>query len=313
VGTIKKFFIKAFILFILLGLFLLSVTLVPMPENAYNLAIIDKHRILAHTKSPKIVLAGGSNLAFGIDSATIQNSFNVPVVNTGVQVMFGLGRILDDISPFLQTGDILLIIPEYQHFTSLWNGDSIAYQLIFDCRQFQLLLSPYYSLPSGLSRYFSDHPTLLSVIISLFERNNTPEDHHPEMYTRDGFNEYGDYVKHLGFANKSFDDHSMQDIYDKSYLERFFKMVDDFYYRGITVALSYPSFEEQSFRNSVTVIQELDTVFRKKENLLVISTPESYCYPVHYFYDSPYHLNVEGRTTRTEQLIRDLQASSLSF
>jgi len=105
-----------------------------LPEYSYNLAIIDKQRILANTKSPKIVLAGGSNLAFGIDSESIQQRFNRPVVNMGLHADLGLGRILDNISPFLNSGDILLIAPEYSHFTSTWNGGRTAYELIFDAR-----------------------------------------------------------------------------------------------------------------------------------------------------------------------------------
>ena len=100
-------------------------------------------------------------------------------------------------------------------------------------------------------------------------------------------------------------------IINRTYLKKFFQFVDDFTKRGITVILSYPSYEEQSFRNSAELIKEMDMLFRAKENLLVISTPESYCYPAEYFYDSYYHLNVEGRVVRTDQLIRDLQASGL--
>jgi hypothetical protein len=287
--------------------------MVPLPEYAYSFAIVDKHHTLASAKSPKIVLAGGSNLAFGVDSAAIQRTFCVPVVNMGLHAGFGLGRILDDISPFLQMGDILLIIPEYDHFTHLWDGLGEAYQLIFDFRQYRLLWSPYYGLPEGLFGYFSDHHKWWSLfeIISLFQRNNTPKDIPAGIYIRAGFNEYGDYVKHLGMANQDIAPVSITSPVNKSYLKYFFNFIDALTRRGITVVLSYPGFEEQSFHNSATLIQELDMAFRKKENLLVISTPESYCYPVHHFYDSLYHLNMEGRVMRTEQLIRDLQASGL--
>jgi len=81
--------------------------------------------------------------------------------------------------------------------------------------------------------------------------------------------------------------------------------------RGITIVLSYPCYEEQSFRNSTGFIQELDTAFRAKENLLVISSPESYCFPTNCFFDTIYHLNREGRAMRTDQLIQDLKASGL--
>jgi hypothetical protein len=279
-----------------------AVMLLPLPENSYELAIIDKHHILANADSPRIVLAGGSNVAFGIDSAAIQNRFHVPVVNMGLHAGIGLGRILDDVSPFLHTGDMLLIIPEYAHFTGEWNGSREAYTLIFDMRQFRLLRSPYYDLPQRFFSYLSTH---LEGIVARFIDSSLL------MYSRDGFNTYGDYVKHLEKENRPFSPDDNQGLYNRSYLNHFFDMVDDFSNRGITVLLSYPSYEEQSFRNSAPLIQELDNVFRQKENLRVISRPEAFCFPRNLLYDTAYHLNAEGRTIRTEQLIQDLEKSGL--
>ena len=304
----KKFFIKVFILFLPLVTGIGTITFMQtLPEYSYNLAIIDKQRILANAQSPKIALAGGSNLAFGIDSESIQNRFNRPVINTGLHADLGLGRILDNISPFLKPGDILLIAPEYSHFTIDWNGGSTAYEMIFDAGQYRLLWSFYYGWPNG--NFLSYLSAKFKMLPKLFIKNKT--DINPLSYSRDGFNEYGDYVKHLEKEDRPFNEAGNTGIINQAYLKHFFQFVDDFSKRGITVVLSYPCYEEQSFRNSAELIQELDTVFKTKENLLVISTPESYCYPVNYFYDTAYHLNKEGRSVRTSQVIQDLQASGL--
>jgi hypothetical protein len=52
-------------------------------------------------------------------------------------------------------------------------------------------------------------------------------------------------------------------------------------------------------------------VFRACENLTVVSTPDDYCFPTDFFYDTTYHLNAHGRAMRTERLLRDLRASGL--
>jgi len=311
----RKFFIKALILFIpFFTLFIVIIFLPSADYNVYNLAIIDKHRILANAKSPKIVLAGGSNLAFGIDSEKIQLKFNRPVVNMGVHAGFGLGRILDDISPFLNRGDVLLIVPEYDFFFYFWNGSDAAYNLIFDARQYRLLWSSYYGLPNG-----SFFPYLFGMYKmkyeSLFNKKNKIEnktDINPLPYSRYSFNEYGDHVGHLEkMGNGTFNSTENLGIINQTYLKNFFLIIDKLTKRGIIVMLSYPCFEEQSFRNSVDLIHKLDMSFKAKENLLVISTPESYCYPANYFYDTAYHLNKGGRSVRTNQLILDLQTSGL--
>jgi hypothetical protein len=300
----KKFLVKISFMFISLASVIGIIILIPLPENAYDFAMIDKHRILAGTKSPKIVLAGGSNLAFGVDSAEIQKELNIPVVNTGLHIGFGLGRILDDISPFLNPGDILLIAPEYSHFSNVWNGNGAAYELIFDVRQYRLLWSPFYGLPNGFISYLSTH---LRVIIQKYSADPLT----PFAYSRNGFNKYGDFLKHLNMENQPFSSSDDLGLINRAYLKRFFHFVDNFARRGITVVLSYPCYEEQSFRNSAGFIQEIDTAFRAKKNLLVISNPASYCFPVNYFFDNYYHLNQEGRPLRTKQLIQDLQASGL--
>jgi hypothetical protein len=299
----KKFFIKAVVLCVLpIATISAIVFLLPIPEHSYSLAIIDKHRILEKTSNQKIVLAGGSNVPFGIDSAAIQNIFHVPVVNFGLHAGFGLGRILDDVSPFLRNGDILLIIPEYQHFTNQWNGNGAAYELIFDARQYRLLRSPHYGLPNNFTGYLATH---LKTITARFAPPN------PHAHSRYGFNEHGDYVKHLTMENKPFPLQKNIGVINQEYLAYFFQFIDDFAARGITVVISYPSYEEQFFRNSAEVIMELDTVFRAKENMRVISKPENYCFPPELFYDTEYHLNAAGRTLRTTQLITDLQSSGL--
>ena len=293
-------------MFMILALGIGIILLLPTPENAYHYTIIDKHRLLSGIKNPKIVFAGGSNVAYGIDSAKIQGELHIQAVNMGLNADIGLGRILYDISPFLNSGDILLIAPEYEHFTNLWNGSEGAYELIFGTRQYRLLWSPYFGIAkvNGFFNYLSAH--LWDIIRWGFiqETITLP-------FLRNGFNEYGDYINHLEMENQLIISNSDLGTLNRTYSNYFFQLVDNFSIRGITVLLSYPSYEEQSFRNSARLIQELDAAFRANENLLVISTPESYCYPVNYFYDTPYHLNKEGRSVRTDQLIQDLQASDL--
>jgi hypothetical protein len=108
----KKLFSKLLILLLLVIATMIIIILLPLSSNSYNLAIIDKHKRLENTVTPRIVLAGGSNLAFGIDSALVQNTLDIPVINAGVTVGFGLGRILDDLVHFLNSGDILIAVPE---------------------------------------------------------------------------------------------------------------------------------------------------------------------------------------------------------
>ncbi|MDR1399523.1 MAG: hypothetical protein LBJ41_06360 [Treponema sp.] len=330
----KKLLLKLAVLCALVFGTLFAIILLPGPQNTYVQAILDKHQRLMETAAPRLVLVGGSNLAFGIDSEMLQNGLGMLVVNTGLHAGFGLGRMLDDVAPFLQSGDTLVIAPEYSHFTSEWDGGLAAWDLVSDTRNFSLLISDtfigpeyqrlvdswnsdsgaelasdtrslflgttLYGLPSAFPEYARGK------LLALLPRPLTPL-----AYTRDGFNEYGDYIKHFSVENQPITPNQPLDPLNPKYLARFFQFVAAFTGSGIRVILTYPSYEEVSFYNMVNRIHELDALIREREDLTVISIPEDYCFPAAFFYDTVYHLNEHGRAIRSEQLLHDLLASGL--
>jgi len=300
----KRLFIKTLILCVFIGILISFLIILPLPQNAYSLAIIDKHARLAHTQGRKLALAGGSNLAFGMDSAVIQEVMHLPVINLGGNAGFGLGRILEDLAPFLQAGDLLLIAPEYHHFSSDWNGDEAAFELIFDTgfiarHQYRLLRSRDYGLPKGFIPYLN---TKIESFFARFRPSN------PTAYSRYKFNEYGDYIGHLELEPVPIETRRPITAINQSFLAAFFRIVSRFHAQGITVLLSYPSYDASSFDASRDFIHELDAVFRQNQDMTVISTPEDYRFDREYFYDTAYHLNKTGRDIRTRRLAADLEA-----
>jgi hypothetical protein len=293
----KKFLYKCVILCLLITGFFIIIILLPAPYNDYTQAIYDKHLRLQEFEAPRIVLAGGSNLAFGIDSEAIENTLQLPVVNMAISAGFGLGRILDDILPLLKAKDLLVIVPEYDLFEYRYNGDAAAYKMIFDTRRYELITHiPFYGIPSDFLGYIKIK--LLGMI---------PHQPNPLAYSRDGLNEYGDYIKHLETKNLPFDTSPPLKEINSRYLRRFSRFTALLADRGIKVIVSYPSYEETHFHNSTQFIQELDAVLRMEKTIQVISTPQTYCFPGIFFYDTRYHLNAKGREIRTTLLIEDLQ------
>jgi hypothetical protein len=293
----KRFIFKFLLLFLLIVILLVAIILIPAPENNYMQAILDKHQRLISTESPRIVLVGGSNLAFGIDSKAMQKVFDMPVVNTGIHAGIGLGRMFVDIAPLLHPEDILVIAPEYSHFISDWNGSAAAYELIFDAHRYSLIVCPpFYEPPSGFLPYAKNK--VLALI---------PRPPNPLAYSRDGFNEYGDYIKHLETENQPITPAQSLEGINQKYLSAFFRIADSLAEQGIQVLVSYPSYEETSFQNSVDTIHEIDAALKAKDTITVISSPKNYCFPIEYFYDTTYHLNEKGREIRTTRLIQDLK------
>ena len=66
-------------------------------KNDFMAAIIDKHEIANGIKQPKLIFAGGSNLAFGIDSELIEKKIGKKVVNLSLHAGLGLEFILNEL------------------------------------------------------------------------------------------------------------------------------------------------------------------------------------------------------------------------
>jgi hypothetical protein len=297
----KKMLYKTATLFLPISIIIFSIILVLPPQsNSYNISIIDKHKRLTEYESSRIILAGGSNLAFGIDSKAIQDIIRIPVINMGIHAGFGLARILDDLTPFLRSDDILVIVPEYEFFSSGWNGDANAFDLISSTRQYRIIRHPpFYTLPSNWNNIYIEKKIT----------NLIPRKPNPLAYSRYGFNEYGDYIKHLIQKNQPLEvaqSGKPMEI-NRKYLEQFFLLIDTFTDRGITILISYPGYMDVLFSSSFDAIHELDTAFRSYNGITVISSPDDYAFSREYFYDTVYHLNAIGRELRTQQLIDDLK------
>src|SRR5687768_14997237 len=93
-------------------------------NDNYLVAVLEKDRLIRKTPSPKIILVGGSNLAFGIDSKMMQDSLRMPVVNMGLYAKLGLKYMLAQVQPYIGPGDVVVVVPEYdQFYGDFANGD----------------------------------------------------------------------------------------------------------------------------------------------------------------------------------------------
>ena len=130
-------FINKILVFVLLLLVLLSLSLFFIPDvvskNSLLAALVDKHTLLQKTKSEKIIFIGGSNLSFGLDSKRISNAFNKPVINMGVHAGMGLEYIVNDVKQYINKGDIVVLMPEYENFyTDNFYGEMELVSVVFD-------------------------------------------------------------------------------------------------------------------------------------------------------------------------------------
>src|ERR1700712_3240683 len=104
-----RFLVKLFSFVALLGITLLLLgNKKKKPDyNNYLAAIIDKHRRLDSITGPRIIFAGGSSVAFGIDSKKMQEELHMPVINTALLAGLGLTFITNELIAKMRQGDII--------------------------------------------------------------------------------------------------------------------------------------------------------------------------------------------------------------
>ncbi len=287
---------------------------IPMHRNAiirneYLLADIDKHEILANTPSPKIVFVGGSNLAFGISSGQIKKATGYNVVNMGIYIGLGLSYMLEEVKPYMNSGDIVVIVPEYE----------VYFPELIEDKDYLLRLLLYY--PKGV-KYLRDPLTILEVSNNFFygysqvlrtsvNQAISPQENYEDIYLRSAFNKFGDVTSHLETSSypprKEKLNRKVWQI-DWTAVKLMNQFNADVQKRGVKVYYLYPSVSELYVKISLDTIKAIDGRLRQKLNFPILSTPERYIYPIEDFFDTVYHLNAQGREKRSQMVIKDLKS-----
>jgi len=274
-------------------------------EN-YLMANQDKVHALSATLSPKAVLVGGSNLAFGIDSELISKSLGMPVVNMGLHAGLGISFMINQVKRHLKTGDVVVLVPEYSAYIRPEGSNTLIELLDLDkvsIKDIDL------SIIKTVTHYFPAYAQ--TKLLKLFRSGDLNDIRTSGIYFRSGFNESGDVIEHLRDDKQ----HLAADIsklngtdYSLSVPETV--IIEDFHkwchIRGIELLISFPAYPETHFKE-VEKFAEKILVSLMKKGVKVISYPEEYKLDNSRFYDTLYHLNQIGRYERTVKLIEDIQ------
>ena len=278
---------------------LLYATLYRGGQDDYLAANSDKMRLVRDIPTPKMIFIGGSNLAFGLDSASISRAFSMPAVNMGVHAGFGLKFMMDQVTPYLKRGDIVVVVPEYQHFTKdVFYGDETLLNLAACTNDLSTLKT---MQATTLARSF------LQANGSIF--NYDPGFVHKRatgVYARTSFNKDGDVTAHLGLPNKEVTDndplHTSLNRLSVKYLRGY---IDGNAARGVTTMVVYPCIKRDYYLHNASAVSVVAKALTEG-GIHVASSPLDFVYDDGLFYDTIYHLNARGRMLRTEKMIQVL-------
>lgn len=268
----------------------------------YHAAIIDKINLLKKSPSGKILLLGGSNLAFGVNSDKLQLSTNMHVVNLGLHIGTGLNATFKIIDKYVYKGDIVLVSPEYDYFNKdRYYGDSH-------------LIDTMYYIPEYIGTLFNVNQ-IYSIVEKniyrntyvrkrLFDRYVNNKDHTlftKDIYFREGFNKYGDVVSHLEKANREFEMPKKAGSHDEYFIRKLAEFKNNVESKGAKLVFTYPCISKTQYnvdKININAIHELLAINKISKYI----SPDDLVFEDNCFFDAKYHLNAACREKRTEIL-----------
>ena len=262
-----------------------------------------KERLISSRGKPRLIILGGSGTFFGIDSELLEKQLGFTVVNAGVHAGLGLNATLNLFIQEIQSGDQVVIIPEYGMLVNP-NGVGELSSMLGGAISRPTLgaRTPLQVLEEGLA---AGRPGLTSIAFTL--NRITGSTQHQKGYDQ-LMNRYGDAqqipegqfsvapVWRSGRQNPS--PHGLNQ------LRSFRQQVEE---KGgqLTIALPWllakPEPENKfQIQQDLQVLQEIAPVLFNSETLNAQSD-------VSLFSDTAYHLSVKGRRIRTQELAEQLK------
>ena len=279
--------------------------------ETYYAALITKYDRMKSVTGPKLIVVGGSNIAFGFDSALAESELGIPCINLGLYAALGFDYMLDLALDGAGEGDIILIIPETdgQMYSDYFGADAIlrATEGRTDMRCLADE-SDRYLLASAYPAYFEEKQSYIS------QEKTAPAS---GVYASASFNERGDMI--FDRPENIMDGYYKSDalpVFDTSIItDTFADMVNGFVHAaenlGATVYFGFPPIN--SLAAADTTEEQLDLFCRTLEEKLdcrVISSLSDRLLAPGYFYDSNYHCNNLGMIVNTALIITDILRQS---
>lgn len=293
----KRFILKICLIGSLVILFYVwQLAIVPPRRGCVFHMLNVKDSLMDNTPSPRLVVLGGSSVAYGICSPMLRDSLNMNVINAGLTAGLGLKYILEEATPHLRQGDVVLICLEYSHLYSVMYGNSIGlgpamYWTGF--RDFNTL--------NWTQREYALQGLITAVRMNLSTKSQT--------YATDVFNEYGDVVKRPNASpfrrNEQFDL-----PLNHEYAECFISCIEAMEKKGCRVLITPQVICRQSFSKDTgeDVAQWL-----AQNGYPFIASPEEHCMPDSLGLDTDNHMTEEGSYIFTRKVIRELTAHDVGY
>lgn len=300
----KLFIIKLLVFIILfLGCILSLLIILPFNEEGHNCAYLVKNELLRNEESPRIILVGGSNVAMGFDCALISDSLHIKVINSGVHAGIGLQFMMSDIAENAGENDIIVISPEYSHFfgESAYGSLPLADIILHIAPEKIKLLTwkQWGCVINNMPGHFISRIMYLSQKeVALFE----------SVYSMRYVNKLnGDSFGHWSLPNRAFVHYENSGKgFNEAFFSFFMMKIDELKKKKCKVYLLPPVLAQTTYNNIIENIKQVENKLNEN-GVAFVNAPSKYCFADTLFFDSPYHVNREGITKRSNLFVDEFK------
>jgi len=282
-------------------------------STSYYAALPVKYDRLNSVKSGKIVVIGGSSVAFGIDSKLVEKELGMPCVNFGLYAAFGLKPMLDLSEDAIGKGDIVIIAPE---FSSQMYSDYVGYDYLLQACEGRtdMALDLGISYAGGMISELSSYVEEAKKVRSLGGLKVSG------VYALSSFDKYGDivYERDVNVMDGMFSADNLPEINESLVTDAFVSLVNEYAKKAKAKGASvYFSFCPLNALSAESIPQEdIEAFLEKLEQELdveIIGSLDDHMLDAGYFYDSNFHTNEAGTIFNTVLLINDLKRVAMDM
>jgi hypothetical protein len=293
----------------------------------YMAALFDKHELLEDQSRPRIIVIGGSSVAFGLASPELAKRFDRPVVNLGLHASLGLEPLLRMTEKHVREGDEIVVSPEYfllvgttqfrgtdearEELVKVWPG-AAEYWCADTAPQPLWMRAKQFGDEQGLAAF---HDALIRAGQRLKQaakhgrasRRTAHQAANQRVYRRSGFNQYGDMTAHYGQpsavpAEKRTRSGAGALPDSPEIIERLNAFADHCQRRGARVYFAYSPLPKENFDQRRKPLARLHAHLTNHLRFPVLYEPQATAFAWDRFFDTAAHLTEGGARERTAVL-----------
>ena len=307
---LKILYVVLALLMLPLSLGITGVVTPPQFGKTYYGVLPKMYRRLQNTEGKRIVVIGGSAVAFGLRGDLIEQEIDgYTVCPFGLYGSIGTRAMMDLSHVNIREGDIVLLAPEQgpQSLSMYFNGDHLWKGI--DGNYDMLLQVPYDNVGSMLESF----PRYVSQKYEYWSNDSMPD---PQgVYSASSFNDdltmifdrpYNqmaggfDAVDRVSYA---------EDVIAKDFIEyanEYAKFVES---KGATLLYAFTPVNALGIQAN-TGVEDIDAYYNYLDEQFtfgILGSPHDYVMEWGWFYDSNVHVNSAGATVYTKKLVQDLK------